>query len=76
MKELVCRISTRDSQKDTVDERISLSNLDDGYPHRNRLRDPIFLQNKFSYLELIPNITNNTLRALTVLLVMLGINSK
>ena len=34
----------------------------DGYPHRNRLRDPIFLQNKFSYLELIPNITNNTLK--------------
>ena len=34
----------------------------DGYPYRNRLRDPIFLQNKFSYLELIPNITNNTLK--------------
>jgi len=34
----------------------------DGYPYRNRLRDPIFLQNKFSYLELIPTITNRTLK--------------
>ena len=33
-----------------------------GYPYRNFLRDPIFLQDKYEYLRLVQNICNPTLK--------------